>query len=156
MKILKIPSTKIQIPNKLQWPKFKTNRMAARHRISVWNVLVIVIWNFDIVWDLSIVIWYFNSVLRKANRFYRNQLEADPDVTLPNASHLDLNFNSLYTMDPMDQALRADRSYRIGFVTGRLPGKPEIHGPKLRFVKYPGPLPILRYIGDGRFWKHKR
>ena len=38
-------------------------------------VLVIEISNFDIVWNLSIVIWDFSSVSEKLNRFYLNQLE---------------------------------------------------------------------------------
>ena len=49
--------------------------MTARHQISDRNVLVIGIWNFDIVWDLSIVLWDFRVVSGKANRFYLNQLE---------------------------------------------------------------------------------
>ena len=40
------------------------------------------IWDFDIVWNLSIVIWDFSAVFGKANRFYLNQLEADFDVSL--------------------------------------------------------------------------
>ena len=56
--------------------------MTARHRISDRNVLVIGIWDFDIVWNLSIVIWDFSAVFGKANRFYLNQLEADFDVSL--------------------------------------------------------------------------
>jgi hypothetical protein len=56
--------------------------MTARHRISDRNVLVIGIWDFDIVWNLSIVIWDFSSVFGKANRFYLNKLEADFDVSL--------------------------------------------------------------------------
>jgi hypothetical protein len=45
--------------------------------------LVIGIWDFDIVCNLSIVIWDFSTVFGKANRFYLNQLEADFDVSLP-------------------------------------------------------------------------
>ncbi len=56
--------------------------MTARHRIGDWNVLVIGIWDFDIVWNLSIVIWDFSAVFGKANRFYLNQLDADFDVSL--------------------------------------------------------------------------
>ncbi len=37
--------------------------------------------NFDIVCDLSIVIWDFSAVFVKANRDYLNQLEAD--LTFP-------------------------------------------------------------------------
>jgi len=37
--------------------------------------LVIEICNFDIVCNLSIVIWDFSAVSGKANRFYLNQLE---------------------------------------------------------------------------------
>jgi len=55
--------------------KFKTDRMTARHTITDWNVLVIEICNFDIVCNLSIVIWDFSAVSGKANRFYLNQLE---------------------------------------------------------------------------------
>jgi len=48
LKTMKIPSTppkrqragKIQISNKSQWPKFKTDRMTARHPISDRNALV--------------------------------------------------------------------------------------------------------------------
>ena len=43
--------------------------MTLRHRISGRNVLVIDIWDFDIVWNLSIVIWDFSAVSWKANRF---------------------------------------------------------------------------------------
>ena len=49
--------------------------MTARHPIGDRNVLVIGILNFDIVWNLSIVIWDFSGVSGKANRFYLNQLE---------------------------------------------------------------------------------
>ncbi len=56
--------------------------MTARHRISDRNVLVIEICDFDIVWNLSIVIWDFSAVIGKANRFYLNQLKADFDVSL--------------------------------------------------------------------------
>ena len=59
--------------------------MTARYRISDRNVLVIGIWNFDIVWNLCIVIWDFCAVFDKAYRFYLNQLEADFDVSLPSA-----------------------------------------------------------------------
>jgi hypothetical protein len=38
--------------------------------------------DFDIVWNLSIVIWDFSAVFGKANRFYLNQLEAVFDVSL--------------------------------------------------------------------------
>jgi len=62
--------------------------MTARHRISDRNVLVIGIWDFDIVWNLSIVIWDFSAVFGKANRFYLNQLEADFDVSLGRALDL--------------------------------------------------------------------
>jgi hypothetical protein len=55
--------------------------MTARHRISDRNVLGIGIWDFDIVWNLSIVIWDFSAVFGKANRFYLNRLEADFDVS---------------------------------------------------------------------------
>jgi hypothetical protein len=55
--------------------------MTARHRISDRNVLVIGIWNFDIVCNLSIVIWDFSGVCGKANLFYLNQLELT--LTLP-------------------------------------------------------------------------
>jgi len=72
---MKTPSTKIQISNKYQWPKFKTDRTTARHPISDWNVLVIGICNFDIVCNLSIGIWDFSAVSEKSNRSYLNQLE---------------------------------------------------------------------------------
>ena len=39
------------------------------------NVLVIGICDFDIVCNLSIVIWDFSAVTGKPNRFYLNQLE---------------------------------------------------------------------------------
>ena len=51
------------------------DNMAARHRISDRNVLVIGTWNFDIVWNLSIVIWDLNGASGNSNRFYLNQLE---------------------------------------------------------------------------------
>jgi len=44
--------------------------------------LVIGIWGFDIVWNLSIVIWDFSAVFRKARHFYMNQLKGDFDVSL--------------------------------------------------------------------------
>jgi hypothetical protein len=43
--------------------------------------LVIGICDFDIVCNLSIVIWDFGAVTGKANRFYLNQLELT--LTLP-------------------------------------------------------------------------
>ena len=49
--------------------------MTAIHPISDRNVLVIGIFNFDIVCNLSIVIWDFSTVSGKANRSYLNQLE---------------------------------------------------------------------------------
>ena len=56
--------------------------MTARHRIGDRNVLVIEIWDFDIIWNLSIVIWDLSAVFGKANRFYLNYLEAEFDVSL--------------------------------------------------------------------------
>ena len=44
--------------------------------------MVIEIWDFDIVWNLSIVIWDFSPVSGKANHFYLNRFEADFDVSL--------------------------------------------------------------------------
>ncbi len=73
--------------------------MTARHRISDWDVLVIGIWNFDIVWNLSIVIWDFSAVFGKANRFYLNQLEADFDVSLYETL-LDRKLRKLYGLVP--------------------------------------------------------
>jgi len=60
MKIMKIPSAKIQISNKYQ-------HAALAPRIGICN--------FDIVCNLRIVIWDFRAVSGKANRFYLNQLE---------------------------------------------------------------------------------
>jgi hypothetical protein len=65
---MKIPSIKPQIPNKYECPKFKTDKMTARHLINYRNVLVIGTWNFDIVWNFSIVIWDFSAVPWKPNR----------------------------------------------------------------------------------------
>ena len=48
--------------------------MTARHRIICRDVLVIGNWNFDIIWNLSIVVWDFSAVIGKSNRFYLNQL----------------------------------------------------------------------------------
>lgn len=45
---------------------------------SEWTRQVIEIWFFDIVWNLSIVIWDFNGVSAKANLFY---LTVNFDVT---------------------------------------------------------------------------
>jgi hypothetical protein len=66
--------------------KFKTVRMTAIHPISDRNVLVIGIFNFDIVCNLSIVIWDFSAVSGKANRSYLNQLELT--LTYPCITHL--------------------------------------------------------------------
>ena len=55
--------------------------MTAMHRISGRNVLIIEIWNFDIVWNLSIVIWDFSALSGKANRFQVNQSKLT--LTLP-------------------------------------------------------------------------
>jgi len=64
MTIMKIPSTKKQISNNYQWPKFKIqNRLKnARYPISDCNVLVIEICNFDIICNLSIEIWDFSAL----------------------------------------------------------------------------------------------
>jgi hypothetical protein len=85
MKIMKIPSTKSQIPNKFKCSKFKTDKMTARHRISHRNVLVIGTWNFDIVWNLSTVIWDFGAVSGKYNRFY---LSLPPNEYTPPGMYL--------------------------------------------------------------------
>jgi hypothetical protein len=42
--------------------------MTAKHPISGRNVLVIEIWEFDIVWNLRIVIWNFSAIFND-NRF---------------------------------------------------------------------------------------
>jgi hypothetical protein len=55
--------------------------MTARHPISDLNVLVIGTWNFDIVWNLSIVIWDFMFFFREANYFNLNQLESTLTLT---------------------------------------------------------------------------
>ena len=47
--------------------------MTPKHRIYDRNVLVIGIWNLDIVWDLNIAIWNFSGVSKKAHLFYPNQ-----------------------------------------------------------------------------------
>jgi len=47
------------------------------------------IWDFDIIWNLSIVIWDFSAVFGEANRFYLNQIEADFGVSL-GVCHLNL------------------------------------------------------------------
>jgi len=44
--------------------------------------LVIGIWDFDIVCNLSIVIWDFSAVSGKANHFYLKKLELT--LTFPN------------------------------------------------------------------------
>ncbi len=49
--------------------------------------MVIGIYNFDIVCNLSIVIWDFSAVSGKANRFYLNQLE----LTLTNPCYFILD-----------------------------------------------------------------
>ena len=93
--------------------------MTARHRISDRNVLAtrsahvaqaldaagalaprVGIWDFDIVWNLSIVIWDFSAVFGKANRFYLNQLEADFDVVL---APFPLTCNRPYSMISLTQ-----------------------------------------------------
>ena len=55
--------------------KFKTDRMTARYSITDWNVLVIGIFNFNSICNLSIVNWIFSALYQKASRFYLNQLE---------------------------------------------------------------------------------
>jgi len=40
----------------------KTVRMARRHPMRDATVLVIEIWNFDIIWNLSIVIWDLKGI----------------------------------------------------------------------------------------------
>ena len=62
---MKITSIKSQIPKNFQCSNFKTDKMAERHWISHRNVLVIETWNFDIVWNLSIVIWDFTATSGK-------------------------------------------------------------------------------------------
>jgi len=49
--------------------------MTARHLISDRNVLVIGICNFDIVCNLSIVIWDFSAVSGESDRSDLNPLE---------------------------------------------------------------------------------
>jgi len=62
MKIMKIPSNKIQISYKYQHAA-----QALAPRVGICN--------FDIVCNLRIVIWDFSAVSGKANHFYLNQLE---------------------------------------------------------------------------------
>jgi hypothetical protein len=50
--------------------EIQNKNMTARHRISDRDVLVIGIWNFDIVYDLNIGIWDFSGVCGKADFFY--------------------------------------------------------------------------------------
>ena len=54
MKIMKISSTKIQISN-----KYEHAAQALAPRVGICD--------FDIVWNLSIVIWDFSAVFWKAN-----------------------------------------------------------------------------------------
>jgi len=61
--------------------------MTARHPISDRNVLVIGSWDFDIVWNLSIVIWDFSAVSGKANRFCLNQLALTLTLPWPTKSY---------------------------------------------------------------------
>ena len=61
--------------------------MTARHPISDRNVLVIGSWDFDIVWNLSIVIWDFSAVSGKANRFYLNLLALTLTLPWPTKSY---------------------------------------------------------------------
>jgi len=64
------------------------------------------IWDFDIVWNLSIVIWDFSTVFGKANRFYLNQLEADFDVSLY-FTHIRLTLEPLSAILPMNPTIMA-------------------------------------------------
>jgi len=50
--------------------------MTAKHRISDRTVLVIGTWNFDIVWNLSIVIWDFSTVSGHQQSATRNRRKA--------------------------------------------------------------------------------
>ena len=74
---MKIPSTKIQISNNYQCPKFKIqNRLNnVRHPIRDCNVLVIGIFRFGIVCNLSIGIWDLNVLSEKIYHLYLNQFE---------------------------------------------------------------------------------
>jgi len=49
--------------------------MMVKHPTSDGNVWVIGIYDFDIICNLSIVIWDFSAVSGNANGFYLNQLE---------------------------------------------------------------------------------
>ncbi len=77
MKIIKIQALKYksQTNNNDRSSKFKTVKITAIHPISDWYGFVIRICNFDIVYDLSIVIWDFRVVYGKLNRFYLNYME---------------------------------------------------------------------------------
>ena len=66
------------INEKKKGPATKTRRHKKK-RIRDWNVLVIGICKFDIIWDLRIKICDFSAVSMKANRFYLHQFE--PNLT---------------------------------------------------------------------------
>jgi hypothetical protein len=55
--------------------EIQNRQNSARHKISVFNVLIIGFCDFDIVCYLSIVICNFSAVFGKANCFYLTQLE---------------------------------------------------------------------------------
>ena len=54
---MEIPSTKIQISNKYQAPKFKTVSIIADDLLNDEIVSVIIISDLDIIWDLGFEIW---------------------------------------------------------------------------------------------------
>jgi len=54
---------------------YLTDAKTAIYQIKYWTILVIGICHFDIVCNLSIVIWDFYAVSGKINRFYLDQLE---------------------------------------------------------------------------------
>jgi hypothetical protein len=54
--------------------KFKTVRFVVKYQLSDRYISKIGFSDLDIIWDLGIGIWDFNTVSRKENRYFLNQL----------------------------------------------------------------------------------
>ncbi len=83
----------------IQNSKFKTDRITVIKRS---NVLVIGIWDFDIVWNLSIVIWDFSGVFA-VNK--KNLLNAFSHLHIRSLRYV-YRFWVLSFLTPMASALR--------------------------------------------------
>jgi len=68
-KIIEIPSTKCQIPNKSQWPKLKIQNMQNGHQTIDTSLECLGHWNFEFGYCLEFGYWDFRPITVVVNSF---------------------------------------------------------------------------------------